>query len=139
MDEHKPQAPDFEGEKMKMPESALDHGITIDAKERSPMGFIIAILVVLLVAILAGLYLWYNSIITQSQQTPVPAATRPTAEENNEPESPTAKAQTDSFNVVSTSDELSAIEADVESTDLESLDTEMEAIDAELDAALNAQ
>jgi hypothetical protein len=61
---------------------------------------------------------------------------RPTAEENNEPESTTAEARTDLMGVVSTSDELDAIEADAKSTNLEDLTSEITPIETELDAAL---
>jgi len=40
--------------------------------------------------------------------------------------------------VVSTSDELGAIEADVSSTNLDNLDAELNALDNELNGALNA-
>ncbi len=79
------------------------------------------------------MYYWF----TMMQSTPivVPEVTRPTAAQNNEPESTTAEAQTEGMGVVSSSDELDAINADLESTNLESLDTELNAIDAELEAA----
>lgn len=131
--------PDFSGEEMKMPESAVPETPNATGEEKSSMGFVIAILAILLIAILAGLFYWYT-LIMQQANTPAPApATRPTAEENNEPESTTAEVETEAMNVVSTSDELSVIEADIESTDLDSLDAELQAIDAELDAALEAQ
>ena len=123
---------------MKMPESDIASITDPEVKERSAFGLIIAILIVLLIAILAGLYVWYSTLIEQPISFEE-VNTRPTAAENNEPESTNAEAQAESMNVVSTSDELSAIEADLESTDLESLDTEMEAIDAELEAAMSAQ
>lgn len=123
---------------MKMPESDIVEGGVSHMTGRSHFGVVIALLVVLLIAILAGLYYWYSAILSQPMTIEDPAM-RPTAEENNEPESTGAEAQADSMNVVSTSDELSAIEADLESTDLNSLDTEMGSIDTEMNAALDAQ
>jgi hypothetical protein len=73
-----------------------------------------------------------------SEQTLIQNNARPTAEQNNEPESSTAEARTEIMNVVSTSDELSTIEADAKSTNLEDLNSEISPIETELDAALNA-
>ncbi|MEM9336994.1 MAG: hypothetical protein AAGA35_04020 [Patescibacteria group bacterium] len=129
--------PDFSNEEMKMPEGAAVPETEEKISDKSPFGIVIVVLVVLLLAILAGLYFWYSSLVNQPVAVPAPTE-RPTAEENNEPESTTAEAQADTLNVVSTSDELQAIEADIESTDLDSLDAELEAIDAELEAALEA-
>ena len=64
---------------------------------------------------------------------------RPTYETNKEPESTTAKAQVDTLGVMSTSDELGAIEADLESTSLTNLDTELIPIDQELEASFAAE
>jgi len=58
---------------------------------------------------------------------------RPTRQINQEPESPTAYAQVDSLNTLNTSDEIWAIEADLESTDLNSFLLEIPAIENELD------
>ena len=68
---------------------------------------IIVLLFLILVAILAGFYYWYT--IVMSEQVVTETGTRPTAEQNNEPESTTAEARTGLMDVVSTSDELDAI------------------------------
>jgi hypothetical protein len=98
-------------------------------------GPILFLLVALLFAILGGMFYWFTML---GKDTPViiPTALRPTAEKNNEPESATAKAQAEAYGVVSTSDEIPDIEADVEGTNLDSLDAELDAIEAELDAAI---
>lgn len=97
-------------------------------------GPVLFILVILLVSILAGMYYWF--IILQNQSTlPVTTSTRPTPEQNNEPESTTAEAQVETLNTVSTSDELNAIEADLESTNLDTLEAELQTIEAELEAS----
>ena len=98
-------------------------------------GPILILLVVLLVSVLGGMYYWFT---VARNNTPVisPSGLRPSASQNNEPESTTAEAQVEAMGVVSTSDEIPAIEADVESTNLDSLDSELNAIEAEIDSAL---
>jgi hypothetical protein len=128
------QAPDFEGEEMKMPENASQP--TEETESSLVSGPILAVLALILVLILGGMYYWFASLNTWEPLEPPAPTERPTPEDNNEPESTTAEAQTDALEVVSTSDELSAIEADVEATNLDSLDSELQAIDAELEAAL---
>ncbi|HEY0964838.1 MAG TPA: hypothetical protein VGE31_03505 [Candidatus Paceibacterota bacterium] len=97
-------------------------------------GPILMLLIVLLIAVLAGMYYWF-SMLGRDLPITTPTALRPTAEQNNEPESATAEAQVEALNIVSTSDEIPAIEADVESTNLDSLEAELDAIEAEIDAA----
>lgn len=129
-----PQTPNFDGEKMKMPENS---GMKVEQHEVKSVttGPILVILAILLVGILGGLYYWFGTL----ESTPVPITTpieRPTPEENNEPESTTAEARTENMETVSTSDEIAAIEADLEATDIETLDAELEAIEAELNASI---
>lgn len=115
--------PNFEGDEMRRPAD-------LDSTVANNRGVIIGVLVVALISILIGLFLWY-----QAMNKPLPVAevpTRPTYETNQEPESTTAEAQVDSFTVMSTSDELGAIEADLESTNLDTLETELTQIDEEL-------
>ncbi len=57
---------------------------------------------------------------------------RPTRQQNQEPESNTAYAQVDSLNTLNSSDEIWAIEADLDSTDLSSLLLEVPALETEL-------
>jgi len=102
---------------------------TLLVDQRAP---IIIIFTILLMIILGGLYYWH-SLITNPTIAPTPTPERPTAETNKEPESTTAKAQTDSFGALSTSDEITAIEADLESTNLDTLELELNAIEAELE------
>jgi len=131
-----PQAPDLSHEEMKMPENAGTHPAQKAPASKPVHGIIIAILAVLLIFILAGMYYWFSQLTNQIAPTP-PVVERPTAQENNEPESTTAEAAVETQAALSTSDEIAAIEADIAATDLESLDTELTAIDAELDAALS--
>lgn len=110
----------------------VDSEIIVDSHP-SHFGLIIGLLIVILTMILIGLYVWSQMMVSAPVNPPI-TPERPTAEENNEPESTTAEAQTEVLEVVSTSDEISLIEADLEATDLDSLDTELNAIEAELDA-----
>lgn len=98
-------------------------------------GPILILLVALLLAVLGGMFYWFT-MLDKGGITISPTSLRPTTEQNNEPESTTAEARTEAYGVVSTSDEIPAIEADVEGTNLDSLDSELDAIEAELDAAL---
>lgn len=97
-------------------------------------GPILILLAVLLLAILGGMYRWF--VLLDNDIPTIPASLRPTPEMNNEPESTTAEARTEAMGVVSTSDEIPALEADIDSTDLDSLESELNAIEAELEAAL---
>ena len=112
----------------------VDSEIIVDGHP-SHFGVIIGLLIVILTMILIGLYIWSQMLASAPVNPPV-TPERPTAEENNEPESTTAEAQTEVLETVSTSDEISLIEADLEATDLDSLDTELKAIEAELDASV---
>lgn len=103
--------------------------------ERITNGPILFLLVALLLAILGGMYHWFI-VLKKDVPTIVSTSLRPSAAENKEPESTTARAQTEAYGVVSTSDEVPAIEADVAGTNLDSLDSELSAIDNELDAAV---
>lgn len=117
---------------MKMPEDNFIASGSGDNNKQ--LGIILGVLIVLLVLILGGLYLWGSSMNTNLQE-PAPEVARPTPEENNEPESPTAAAQVQALDTLSTSNEIEAIEADIESTNLDELDAELEAIDAEFEEA----
>ena len=97
-------------------------------------GPILLLLIVLLLAILGGMYRWF--VILEKEVPTFPSSLRPSAALNNEPESTTAEAQVEAYGVVSTSDEIPAIEADIEGTNLDSLEGELDAIEAELDAAI---
>jgi flagellar basal body-associated protein FliL len=125
--------PNFEGEVMHMPE-AFEAAPTAPAKKIMSLPIII-LLVTILVLLLAGLGYWYYQVMSL-EVTPAIDSPRPTANENNEPESTTAEARAQATNVVSTSDEIDAIKADIESTPVTDLLTEMPAIETELDAAL---
>lgn len=111
--------------------SELDSPV-LGAERTSRVGLIIGVVIILVTIALIGLYVW-NQLMVNAPVTAPPTPERPTAAENNEPESTTAEAETEVLQVVSTSDELSAIEADLDATNLETIDTELNAIEAELE------
>jgi len=124
--------PNFDGEEMKIPEAMQPK--TVEPQNTSLInGPILILLFVILLALLGGIYYWYTVLMSTPTST-VPM--RPTAEMNNEPESPTAEARTATTDVVSTSDELDAINADIESTRFDDLDDGITAIENELSSAL---
>ena len=134
---HPPQVPDFKDEEMKMPKEKFGAGAVFEPnpepKTRS-LGPFILILTIILLLVLAGLYMWSQTFLENTPITPTEnSVVRPTAEENNKPESTSAEAQATSLDIVSTSNELDSIEADLESTDLNNLDAELQAIEIELE------
>jgi hypothetical protein len=129
--------PNFEGEEMHLPTGRISQPVSVAENPRFLTAPIIVLLFLILVAILAGFYYWY--MIVMSEQVVIETGSRPSDEQNNEPESTTAEARTSLMDVVSTSDELDAIAADAQSTNLEDLTNETTAIEAELDAAISAQ
>ncbi len=136
MENKKPvQEPNFEGEEMHLPTAKVS-SLPADDTPRLLTLPIIVLLFLILVAILGGFYYWYT--IVMSEQVVTETGTRPTDEQNNEPESTTAEARTGLMDVVSTSDELDAISADAQSTNLEDLTSEIAPIEADLGAAMTA-
>ena len=127
------QQPNFEGEEMKLP-TMRPGSSEPETSKTFTSGTIITILFVALGFILAGLTYWYITAKAVPEIVPV-TTTRPTLETNREPETPTATAQVESFAAMSTSDELTAIEADLMSTNLETLEAELLQIDQELEAS----
>ncbi len=98
------------------------------AKKSVRTGPILGILIIVLVLILAGLYLWGSLL---KSNVPMDNGTII----NNEPETPRAEADIDMFGTLSPSDELSAIEADLSATKLETLVTDITALRNEVDGA----
>lgn len=126
--ETKNDVPHVDESELKMPET-----YEAPVKKASPLPYIIVgLLVLVLIAILVGLYLWATS-LTAPASTPA-VTTRPTVEENNEPESTTAEARTETIQAVSSSNELDAIEADLDATLFTDLESDFNSIEGELDA-----
>ena len=126
--------PTFAVEELKLPANQAGAAATTDSPFTHHRGLVIGILASALIILAIGLFFWYRAMTTVP--APLPAPMRPTAEMNNEPESTTAEAQTESFGAMSQSDELGAIEADLESTNLDSLETELIQIETELEAQM---
>ncbi len=95
------------------------------------LGPILGILLILLVLVAMGLWLW-GSVLVQDE----PLVDDFRNIENNEPETPRAVADMQIFGTMSSSDEMNAIEADVMSTNLDSFDSDLTSIDAELKSSL---
>lgn len=92
------------------------------------LGPLLGILMVILALILVGLYLWGAAL--QKQQTTPPPIT------NNEPETPRAVSDVQIIETTSPSDELDAIQADLDGTLMNSADSDLDAIETELKGAL---
>ena len=101
-----------------------------EVKHFSVMPIILVGLILILVGILGAL-LWWGLGFMQTPEvaTPTPTTQRPTAAQNNEPESTNAEADITGIQAVSSSDELSAIQADLFGTDIDGLDPEVPIID----------
>lgn len=122
----------FSKNELKMPEEHFGKGRT--DKQPSFLGITIGLLILILMVILGGLYLWSEELQKRSAVIPPIDTLRPTAEENNEPESNNAEADVETMQALSTSDEIDAINADLESTNFETATSgliEIEAILAE--------
>jgi hypothetical protein len=132
-----PKPPTFKTDELKIPTTSMASAAQRPLEKSRLAPLILITLVILLLVVLAGLYYW-QQLLTTAPLVPS-ASLRPTAEQNQEPESTTARAQTDSISTLSTSDELNAIEADLGSTNLNSLDSELRAIDAELESLLTTE
>jgi zona occludens toxin (predicted ATPase) len=126
--------PNFDGEEMKVP-ATMQAVAETNPNTSLVSGPILILLFAILAALLGGIYYWYT-ILMSEPLTAIP--TRPTAEMNNEPESTTAEARTDATDVVSTSDELDALQADIESTRFDDIDDGFAAIETEIGGALEA-
>ena len=95
----------------------------------SHVGPVLGVLIIILILVLAGLYLWGGMLSKQEAELEQQQII------NNEPETPRADADVRTLNTLSPSDELEAIEADLDGTNLDSIDQDFSAIDAELNPA----
>jgi hypothetical protein len=107
----------------------LDTPLAFHETHHARLGIILGILILILALILGGLFLWGSMLAQREVSAPLPAIV------NNEPETPRAAADAQILETQSPSDELSAIEADLESTSLDMLTQDLQAIDSELEAA----
>lgn len=109
---------------------------TLNDTNHHHMGPVLGGMLIILVLILGGLYLWGSTLVDNTANE---AVVTERIIPNNEPETPRAKADTRILETTSPSDELSSIEADLLSTNLDSLDSDLDLAERELDAALGAQ
>lgn len=126
--------PNFDGEEMKVP-AVMQVVAETNPNTSLVSGPILLLLFAILAAMLGGIYYWYTILMSEPLAI-IP--TRPTAEMNNEPESTTAEARTGATDVVSTSDELDALQADIESTRFDDIDDGFAAIETAIGGALEA-
>ena len=119
--------PEFSTEELKMPEGTVS---PIDEQHHGKLAIILGLFIIVLITILVGLYLWFLN-IEQTNTTP-PQIIREVPEMPNDPETANAEASVQQLETLSPSNSIDAIEADLESTNLDQLDTELQAIDAEL-------
>jgi hypothetical protein len=122
--------PTFTKEELKMPRERFGEKIDQEQEPPSVAGIVLSILIVILILILGGLYMW-GAEIQRALNTPeaLPTNSRPTPAQNNEPESTNAEAAVESLNAMSTSNEIAPMQADLESTLIESGETNLNAID----------
>ncbi len=100
--------------------------------EPSYAGIILCILIIGLILILGGLFMWNQQLQKNANLIPAPIEQRPTVDQNNEPESTKAEAEVETLGAMSTSDELDAIGADLESTPVSDPNDDFNAIEAEV-------
>lgn len=91
---------------------------------------VLIILIGILLIILGGLLWWGRHLFIPATPEPTITAQRPTAEQNNEPESTNAEADVSVLEALSTSNEIGPIESDLAGTQLETLDADLATIDA---------
>src|SRR5690348_1900241 len=102
----------FSQNELKMPEESFGRAKAPNMVEHSYSGVIIGLLILVLMAILAGIYLWSRTLLAVPSEPLISTSTRPTAAQNKEPESNNARADAETLQAMSTSDEISAIESD---------------------------
>jgi len=122
---------EFSKDELKLPEERF--GNLVKEEHSSALAIILGLLIIFLIVILGGLYLWS---MYMAEPKPEPAVavpeSRPTAEENNEPESTNAEAEAETMSALSSSDEIAALEADIEGTLVDNVDADTAAVEAEL-------
>lgn len=101
------------------------------AKSSSSFGPVFGIIIIVILIVLAGFYFWGASL--QNQIMPAQQNEQATTTQAAEaPQQATETVSTDVGTPLSSSDDLSAIESDLNSTDLNNLDAEMNSIDSDL-------
>lgn len=101
----------------------------MDETKKYKLSFKTILLIIIFIALIYFLFFFQKEKTTPNISL---EKERPSRQINKEPESSTAYAQVDSLNTLNPSDEIWAIEADLESTDLSSFLLEIPAIESEL-------
>ncbi len=104
--------------------------VSFSEKHHAHLPPILILLILILLILLGGLYLW-GGLLHKETQSVRQERTIP----NNEPETPRAEADQQILNTLSPSTEIDAIYADLESTNLDTLDSELDQITNELKVA----
>jgi hypothetical protein len=102
--------------------------VSYSSSPHSHTGPMLSVLVIMLVLVLGGLYLW-GGMLSEKVHAPTEESIV-----NNEPETIRAKADAEMLQTLSPSDELSSLEADLSSTNFDSFESDIVAIDVELNA-----
>lgn len=95
----------------------------------SSHNLVIVLVVAITVSVLALMYIWGSSVSNDLPTPPTEHAPVPITTSVEDP-------QTEVLENVNSADEITAIEEDLESTELESLDAEVKQIEKEIDSAL---
>jgi cytoskeletal protein RodZ len=94
-------------------------------EHKASKNMIIVVVIAVIVVVLALMYMW-GARVQENMQTP----------DENLPTLPATDEQTEALKQVSTSDELDAIEDDLDMTDLDNLDADLADLEAEIEAGL---
>ncbi len=104
-------------------ETPQQQEVPFSEKHHEHLPPILLLLILILALLLGGLYLWGGLLRNEAenvrQERTIP---------NNEPETPRAEADQQILNTLSPSTEIDALYADLESTNLDSLDTELDQV-----------
>lgn len=114
-----------------MPNDSREKTTATTFTEHGHVSAVLGLLVVVLVLIAGGLYLW-GAIVSKSEN----GARIERAIPNNEPETVRANADRQILDTTSASLEIDALYADLESTNLNDLDSELGSVETEMNAAL---
>ncbi len=120
-------------EEFKMPEEQFGSASFEGDEAPSYTGIVLGVLIVLLAIVLGGLYMWSQTFTAETN--PTQTFVQSTTEQNDKPENTDAETNVSTPQPSNNSDELSAIENDLDNTNFDSLDAEMTSIEAELEAS----
>ena len=118
-------------EEMKLPSSS-PLSETDDRARGTHLLIILVTAIIVVLLMLGGLFAYDTLRQRSAEPSPSPTPSRPTAAENQEPESDTARAEVDTMQALSPSDQLSSIITDLENTRIDTIDAEIPAIESEL-------